>query len=312
MKVVALLLVLVAVGATRAGSATLHVQVSGSGTVTSSPDGISCPSQCSESFDSGMRVALTAHPAAGESFLGWGGGCFGSSSTCILTMDVEKNVGAKFTPGTLPALTIDDVTTPETNFDTGASLTVTLAPGSPETVMVHYATADGTADSTDYVGVSGTLAFAPGTTAMRIPITIKGDALDEPDETFFVDLSSPEHATVSRGRGTVTIVDDDPAPFQLLDAYVDARWNVHKSYTRVTRFVVHRPSGTVMRIRCRGKGCPVRAGAKLRPGVLVDVRIEAPYKPLIGRVYQYRIRASKRPRFTALCLPPGALSPKKC
>ncbi len=150
MKLVALLLVVLAVGATRAGSATLHVQVSGSGTVTSSPDGIDCPSACSESFDSGMRVALTAHPAAGESFLGWGGGCSGSSSTCTLTMDVEKIVAAKFTPGTLPALTIDDVTTHETNVDIVAGPTVTLAPASTETVTVHYATSDGTADSTDY------------------------------------------------------------------------------------------------------------------------------------------------------------------
>jgi hypothetical protein len=52
----------------------------------------------------------------------------------------------------------------------------------------------------------------------------------------------------------------------------------------------------------------VRVGAKLRPGALVDVRIEAPYKPLIGRVYLYRIRAGKQPRFTELCLPPGSLS----
>jgi hypothetical protein len=77
---------------------------------------------------------------------------------------------------------------------------------------LHWATADGSADSTDYVQACGTLTFAPGVTSLRLPVGIKGDALDEPDETFFVDLSSPEHATIERGRATVTIVDDDPAP----------------------------------------------------------------------------------------------------
>lgn len=312
MKPVALLLVVVAVAATRAGSATLHVQVSGSGTVTSSPDGIDCPTACSEPFDSGMRVALTAHPARGESFLGWGGGCSGSSSTCTLAMDVEKTVAAKFTPGTLPALSIDDVTTHETNVDIVAWPTVTLAPASAETVTVRYATADGTADSTDYNESSGTLTFAPGTTQLHLVAIVKGDALDEPDETFFFDLSDPHGATIADARGTVTIVDDDPVPFRLVDAFVDARWSVHRRYTRVVKFVVHRQAGATVRVRCRGRGCPVRVGAKLRPGAVVDVRVTMPYQPLIGRAFQYRIRAAKRPQVITLCLPPAGQKPTPC
>jgi Calx-beta domain len=211
-----------------------------------------------------------------------------------------------------PALSIEDVTTHETNFDTDAVLEVTLSPPTDDTVTVHWATADGTADATDYVPSSGMVTFGPRQTSARIVVPIKGDALDEADETIFVDLSDAKFATIERGRGTVTIVDDDPAPFRLLDAFVDARWSVHRAYTRVARFVVHKPGDAVARIRCRGKGCPLRVGAKLWPGAAVDVRIEAPYKPLIGRVYQYRIRAGKRPRFRALCLPPGALSPRSC
>jgi len=311
--VVLVVLLVCAVGATRAGGvATLHVQVSGNGTVTSNPPGIDCPPSCEEQFDSGSSVVFTAHSAAGESFLGWGGACTGSAPTCTVVADVEKNVAAKFTPGTLPVLTIDDATGHETNFDTDTVLTVTLAPASAETVTVHYATADGTADSTDYVGDSGTLTFAPGVTTARIPVLIKGDALDEPDETLFVDLSAPDHATITRARGVITITDDDPAPFRLLDAYVDARWSVHRSYTRVIRFAIHKPAGAALHVRCRGKGCPVRAGAKLRPGAFVDVRIEAPYQPLIGREFQYRIRAGKRPLFAGLCLPPGGGSPERC
>jgi Calx-beta domain-containing protein len=210
------------------------------------------------------------------------------------------------------ALSIADDTTLETNFDTIGTLEVTLSAPSADPVNVHWATADGTADATDYLPDSGTLTFAPGQTLVRVGVTIKGDALDEPDETVFVDLSDASGATIAGARGTLTIIDSDPAPFQLLDAYVDARWSVHKRYTRVTRFDVYRPRGTIVTLRCRGRGCPLRVGARLRPGALVDVRIEAPYQPLIGRVYRYRIRAAKRPSFTELGLPPGVLSPQKC
>jgi hypothetical protein len=206
----------------------------------------------------------------------------------------------------VPALSIADATTHETNFDTIATMEVTLSTPSDDPVTVHWSTSDGTAGSTDYLSDSGTLTFPPRQTSARIGVMIKGDGLDEPDETVFVDLSGATFATIARARGTLTIVDDDPAPLRLLDAFVDARWSVHKAYTRVARFAIHKPDDAVAKIRCRGEGCPLRVGAKLRPGAVVDVRIEAVYKPLIGRVYQYRIRAGKPPRFIALCLPPGA------
>jgi hypothetical protein len=212
----------------------------------------------------------------------------------------------------VPALSIADGTTAETNFDTIGLLEVTLSAPANDPVTVHWATADGTADGTDYLADSGTLTIAPGQSSARIGVLIKGDALDEPDETVYVDLSDANGATIARARGTLTITDDDPVPLRLLDAYVDARWSVHRRYTRATRFAIHRPSGTVVALRCRGKGCPLRVGRKLLPGTIVDVRIEAPYKPLIGRVYQYRIRAGKPPAFKALCLPPGKLSPEPC
>jgi Calx-beta domain len=211
-----------------------------------------------------------------------------------------------------PAVSAGDASTYETNFDTDALVEVALSSPSDETVTVHWSTADGTATPEDYLAASGALTFAPGQTTARLYVLIKGDALDEPDETFFVDLSDAEHATIERARATVTIVDSDPAPFRLLDASVDARWSVHRNYTRVLRFAIHRPARTVVHLRCRGAGCPVRVGRKLRPGALVDVRIEALYQPLIGRVYQYRIRSGKPPLFTARCLLPGSSTPTSC
>jgi hypothetical protein len=234
---------------------------------------------------------------------------------CVAALVVAGTASATIPPppprDPIPAISIADATTYETNFDTVATLDVTLSVPTEDPVTVHWATVDGTADSTDYVPDLGTLTFAPFQTSAQVVVMIKGDALDEPDETVFVDLSDANYATIDRARATLTIIDDDPTPFRLLDASVDARWSVHRTYTRVLRFAIHRPSGTIVHVRCRGKGCPVHVGAKLRPGTLVDVRIEAPYKPLIGRVYLYRIRAGRPPRFTELCLPPGSPSARR-
>lgn len=70
---------------------------SGSGTVSSSPTGISCGSDCSETYDSGMVVTLTATPAAGSRLSGWSGACAGTGS-CVVTMDAAKSVTATFVP----------------------------------------------------------------------------------------------------------------------------------------------------------------------------------------------------------------------
>ncbi len=74
---------------------------SGSGTITSSPAGISCGSDCSESYASGAAVTLTATAAAGSSFTGWSGACTGSA-TCTVTMNAAKSVTATFSQA-LPA-----------------------------------------------------------------------------------------------------------------------------------------------------------------------------------------------------------------
>src|SRR5215210_4680996 len=68
----------------------------GTGTVTSSPAGIDCGVDCSETYDYNTAVTLTATPATGSDFTGWSGACSGTGS-CIVTMDAAKSVTATFT-----------------------------------------------------------------------------------------------------------------------------------------------------------------------------------------------------------------------
>lgn len=69
----------------------------GSGTVTSSPTGISCGSTCSKSYAHGTSVTLTATPSTGSNFTGWSGsGCSGTG-TCTVSMTENRSVTANFT-----------------------------------------------------------------------------------------------------------------------------------------------------------------------------------------------------------------------
>jgi phospholipase C len=71
---------------------------SGSGTVSSSPAGISCPGACSASFAPGTQVTLSETPSTNNSFNGWSGACTGTSP-CALTLSAASSVTATFTPG---------------------------------------------------------------------------------------------------------------------------------------------------------------------------------------------------------------------
>jgi uncharacterized repeat protein (TIGR02543 family) len=119
----------------------------GAGTVTSSPEGIDCGSDCDEDFIEGTAVTLSAVPQGGSEFVGWSGDCSGMDPTCEVTMDAARNVTASF-DGQSFALTVatdgdgvGTVTSVPSGIDCGAdcseafgvgqvvTLTATAAPG---------------------------------------------------------------------------------------------------------------------------------------------------------------------------------------
>jgi hypothetical protein len=104
-----------------------------------------------------------------------------------------------------------------------AVFTVTLFTVSGRMVMVEYATADGSATApSDYTAISTTtLTFDPGVTTRLVTVTVKGDTLDEPNETFFVNLGNATNASIVDGQGQGIIVDDDgPPSLSISDATV--------------------------------------------------------------------------------------------
>jgi YD repeat-containing protein len=75
---------------TRAGTGT-------TGSVTSSPTGISCGTDCRDGFPLGSSVTLTAASDATATFAGWSGGvCSGTNPSCIVIMNADTTVTATF------------------------------------------------------------------------------------------------------------------------------------------------------------------------------------------------------------------------
>ena len=78
---------------------TLSVTVSGTGTVTSNPSGINCPTTCSAAFPQDTTVTLSETPGTSDVFSAWGGACAGMSS-CTITLVEPNSVTASFASNT--------------------------------------------------------------------------------------------------------------------------------------------------------------------------------------------------------------------
>ncbi len=120
-----------------------------------------------------------------------------------------------FTTGSLPNLTINDVSLNEGNAGTTSfTFTVSLsAPAPVGGVTFDIATADGTAVApSDYTAKSLTGQTIPaGSNTYSFTVLVNGDTTVEPSDTFFVNVTNVTGATVTDGQGQGTLVNDDVA-----------------------------------------------------------------------------------------------------
>ncbi len=137
-----------------------------------------------------------------------------------------------------PSISINDVTVLEGNsiFNQNiAQFSVTLSNPSEFLINVNFAVAGNTAIlSNDVEPSQGTLTFQPLTTSKTVNVGIRGDLNVEPDETFFVNLSQPQQATIGDGQGVGTITNDD-ATLQFNAALVSVAENDNRANLTVTR-----------------------------------------------------------------------------
>jgi hypothetical protein len=165
---------------------TLSVSVTGSGSVTSSPPGISCGSTCSASFAAGTQVTLTATPVSGNSLTGWGGACGGTGS-CVITMSAAQNVSATFTAQTSNTLSVrvfgngtvssspsgisNCGSTCNASYTTGTNVTLTATPAGGATFKGWGGACSGTGTCTVAMnaaeGLSATFSSSGGSPSSR-------------------------------------------------------------------------------------------------------------------------------------------------
>jgi hypothetical protein len=141
------------------------------------------------------------------------------SSPANVTMPDAQAVGTILNDDAVPQVSVGDVTLVEGSGGAGSPTSfifpVTLSNPSDTSVTVFWTTANGTAvagafGTGDFVGVGLTLlSFPAGAVTRTVTVQVHADGLVEPDEVFYVDLSSPSGATLLRSRGVGRIQDDD-------------------------------------------------------------------------------------------------------
>lgn len=120
-------------------------------------------------------------------------------------------------PDPLPELSINDINITEGNSGFSvATFTIRLTPAASQAILVQTDLSDGSASfGSDFFPMGSVVSFDAGETSKPISVQVLGDRRYEPDETFFVDLLPSTQASIVKGRGVATILNDDPAPLYL-------------------------------------------------------------------------------------------------
>ena len=191
---------------------TVTLAGTGSGTVTSSPAGIDCGSDCDELFDEGTVVDLTATPDPGSTFIGWSGDADCSDGSVTMTQDLTCTATFDLIEYTLTIVLAGDgagtVTSAPAGIDCPADCDEAYV---EDTVVDLTATPD---DDSVFVGWTGDADCTDGSVTMTEDLTCTAtfDALPPNVVIIVIDDWGLEHWN-AMGIGV------DPPPTLNIDAY---------------------------------------------------------------------------------------------
>ena len=93
---------------------------------------------------------------------------------------------------------------------TSFAFAVSLSQPTTATVRVNFMTANIIAVAgVDYTFAHGTLIFSPGEASKTVTVAVRGDRTREQDETFRINLSAADGATLFDATGLAIIRNDD-------------------------------------------------------------------------------------------------------
>lgn len=193
-----------------------------------------------------ITLVATANGAAGSTI---------SNTATVSSSTSDTNSGNNSATATTavqapqPGLSINDVALNEGNAgSTTLSFTVSLsAPALAGGVTFDIATQDNTAlaANNDYIARSLTGQTIPaGQTTYTFDVTVNGDTIVEPNESFFVNVTNVVGATVVDGQGLGTIQNDDTATLVISQLYAGGG-NAGAQYTNDFVEIFNRGTTTV-------------------------------------------------------------------
>jgi predicted extracellular nuclease len=211
----------------------LRVNATGTSFSVVADAGWTCAAPVADGVD-GQRIdcskatfasGATAHFAVSAQAGSTGGGTLTLLATSDASQtDVAAGNDSDQASEPIPAdtdLSVGDATITEGNSGTKViTFTVSLSNASAGAVTYAIATANGTAIAgSDYVAKSATNQSIPaGQLSKTFTVTLNGDAVVEPDETFVVNVTSVTGANVVDAQGTGTITNDDGPTLSIADA----------------------------------------------------------------------------------------------
>ena len=198
---------------------------SGSGSITSNPSGINCPTTtCSASFTSGTTVTLTATPAAGSTFAGWSGAACPGTGACSLSMTANQLVTATFQVANISTTTKLAVSSTQAIAGSAVTFTARVSPTSGSTTPTgsvtfkNGSTILGVVPLSNGVASLTTSSLGPGpytVTASYSGDTNSGSSTSAPVALTVVDYTVTPSAlslTVKRGQSGQVTLAVTPAP----------------------------------------------------------------------------------------------------
>ena len=198
---------------------------SGSGSITSNPSGINCPTTtCSASFTSGTTVTLTATPATGSTFAGWSGAACPGTGACSLSMTANQLVTATFQVANISTTTKLAVSSTQAIAGSAVTFTARVSPTSGSTTPTgsvtfkNGSTILGVVPLSNGVASLTTSSLGPGpytVTASYSGDTNSGSSTSAPVALTVVDYTVTPSAlslTVKRGQSGQVTLAVTPAP----------------------------------------------------------------------------------------------------
>jgi len=112
-----------------------------------------------------------------------------------------------------PTVRVDDASVTEGNSGRRAvRFTITLSTPAHPGVTLQLATADGSANRTDYIASTASVLIPSGQAQATFDVDVRGDTVAERDEVFALNALSATNARIIDGQGVGTILNDEPLP----------------------------------------------------------------------------------------------------